>query len=397
MYRPFARRGAAAGLALALGWAPMAARAETWSVITLGSGVPGLNYANAITPAGGFQVGASEDDAGISTAYVWQGTAASATNVTPAGYEGAGIESVSYAGGKPVFGGFVVTPGNQASHAAFWTPGAGPVDLHPAISSGSSLLGMSADAKTQVGSFTAPNALGNDASHAGLWRGTAESLVDLTPAAGIESNGYAISGNGAVQGGSVDNGGADLLPGIWNGSAESFVDLTPNDALGGEVYALNGDGSIQAGYADFDSPDGPDERAGYWNGSASSFTLLNPPNWDFSNVTAVTKDGQTFVGFGYDNTVTAAETHALLWTADGGSAGYLDLHQYVPAEFSDSAAYGVTQINGVTYIVGEVFRPDGSEAAALWRRTADAAPEPGTLLLALFGGAGIALIRRRRA
>ena len=407
MYHAFERRGAAAGLmfltglAICLTGVSGAARADSWGAVLLGSGVPGLNYANAVTPLGGFQVGASEDANGLPTPYYWTGNAASATTATPVGYDGGIIETVSFSSGKLIFGGSLVPPGEQTSHAAFWTPGGPVTDLHPANADFSTLTSLSRDSAAQTGVYDAPNSFGNMATHAGLWNGTADSLIDLTPDGAVGASSYAISGDGATQGGSVDDGGADLKPGTWSGTPDSFVDLTPDGYVGGEVYALSGDGAIQAGYVDNPAFD---QLAGYWNGSASSFVLLDPPTWDFSNVNAASADGQVFVGYGYDNDITQAEIHGLYWTAAGGSAGFVDLHQYLPAEFSDSVAYGVTHFNGISYITGEAFRPDGSEVAVLWRHSDISAPEPGTLTLGALGiGCWVAItsfwtvLRRKRA
>jgi len=118
---------------------------------------------------GGLQVGSAAFGIGSDQAAIWTGNAASFINVNPAGASSSeisastGIQHAGYA----VFGG--------EQHALLWndvTPNA-INDIHPAGMSESFLTGIIAGCQSGV------VILANEDTHAGFWKGSPESFVDL--------------------------------------------------------------------------------------------------------------------------------------------------------------------------------------------------------------------------
>jgi hypothetical protein len=108
------------------------------------------------------------------------------------------------------------------SHALLWHGSAdSAIDLHPAGFDSSQATGVWGE--TQVGSGvldTSTNAVG----HALLWRGSAESVVDLHPPGYHSSGAAAVARNFQIGGGVLADGGVPV-PLVWNGTAQSAVDL----------------------------------------------------------------------------------------------------------------------------------------------------------------------------
>lgn len=155
---------------------------------------------------------------GFTQATLWTGTAASAVNLNPAGFEtsvATGTDGTRQAGTAWNGSGF-----SAVTHAGMWSGTAASwVDLHPAsgalYSSGVAISG------TQVGGLIRTT----QGDRAVLWNGTAESMVNLHPdGTGISeitgvANGYQVGR--AVIGGSLQVGGA---PGTWiGGSSHAYL------------------------------------------------------------------------------------------------------------------------------------------------------------------------------
>lgn len=104
--------------------------------------------------------------------------------------------------------------------------------------------------------------------------------------------------------------------------------------------------------------------------------------------------GDVVVGSGRGDT-TGNETHALLWTLEPGPGGAgaapaftpVDLHAFLPADYSLSLASGVSEDGQV---VGHAFHvPSQQWHAVVW------VPEPTQMLPLLLSAAFLARTRRR--
>jgi hypothetical protein len=95
---------------------------------------------------------------------------------------------------------------------------------------------------------------------------------------------------------------------------------------------------------------------------------------------ALGTNGTQQIGFGCDSAA-GGNQHALLWS--GTEDSFIDLHQFLPAGFDDSYAWG---IDGYGNIVGWAYDSSSSHAI-LWQPI----PEPATLFLL---GLGVAFLRK---
>lgn len=119
------------------------------------------------------------------------------------------------------------------------------------------------DASAQVG-----NAYFGGSAHAGMWRGTADSWVDLHPSGANQSYAQAVAGG--QQAGAAYFGVASHA-GLWTGTAASWVDVHPANAASSTVEAT--DGLQQVGSAVSRGING----ACLWSGTAQSWVNLHPP------------------------------------------------------------------------------------------------------------------------
>ena len=106
---------------------------------------------------------------------------------------------------------------------------------------------------------------------------------------------------------------------------------------------------------------------------------LHPNLVDFFRSAAYAIAGDYQAGY-----IEGSSTHAALWK--GSSTSAVDLHSYLPPEFTGSIAYGV-DLDG--NVVGLAAGPGGAHAV-MWTTV----PEPGSVLT-VFIGLGCALLRRR--
>lgn len=272
--------------------------------------------------------------------------------------------------------------GNFSSHAAMWsgTPDS-MVDLNPSFTTWSSAEGICEGQQVgNGGPFIPLNTFGTQ-SHALVWSGTAASAVDLNPN-GWGSEATACSGNQQVGfGGTLGttSKGTRINPGptqamLWSGSASSFVNLNPQGYYSSLAYGVSG--GRQVGEADpIDPVTGLDigSHAVVWSGTAASIVDLNPPGFAGSVARAIS--GLQAVGQGA-GPATGGAAHALLW--DVGTGGYVDLH---PANgpYSLTVAYGTngTQQVGYGFVpdpsgpFNGVFNQNGYVHALLWTGTPD--------------------------
>jgi hypothetical protein len=164
-------------------------------------------------------------------AMLWNGSAGTAVDLQPAtGYPYSKAMGVAY--GQQV--GYTSTsayPGGDTigyqpgSHAMMWTgSAASAVDLHPAGYDGSQALATNGVQQGGWGYIV----LGTTHQHAMLWSGTAASAVDLHPAAYSDSRITALTltqqvGDGWI--GPMGQPGSVRHALVWSGSASSVVDL----------------------------------------------------------------------------------------------------------------------------------------------------------------------------
>jgi hypothetical protein len=118
--------------------------------------------------------------------------------------------------------------------------------------------------------------------------------------------------------------------------------------------------------------------------------ILNPSKFIYSDATGISGGQQ--VGFGASFVTTGGQGHALLWS--GTAASYLDLHQYLPAGYISSQAFG---IDGDGNIVGLANTINEDAYAVLWRNDPVAVPVPGALALGSLGIGFASWLCRRRA
>jgi hypothetical protein len=273
-------------------------------------------------------------------AAIWNTTAASFVSLGPgrAGHTD-GVEQVGFRG----------------NHAALWAGTAGSyVDLHPSVPGfiGSFATGVFAGFQTGViydGGFV---------QRGGFWSGTAASWVDLTPPGGLQSIVQGIYNGQEV--GAVVFGGGVVHAGVWASTPTSFTDLNPVGSIHSEGYGVyNG---RQVGFACFAALNL--QRAALWNNTAASYVDLHPPVADTSIAAGVYQSAQA----GY--AALAGINHASFW--ENTAASWVDLHSFLPAYYSESAAYGVWTNNfGVHHVVGNAFNTLTNQYEALvWVRNA---------------------------
>ena len=263
----------------------------------------GFDVSVALGASGGEQVGFGIPAKGGTRALLWRGSAASVVNLHPDGFDGSAALGTS--GGQQVGAG--ATKGQ--THALLWRGSAASVvDINPRgfiYSVATSTFGG-----RQVG-----YGVGQDrgsGAHALLWewRRNVGNVVDLNPS-GYYSMAFGISreeqvgfGNGAATGGRFHA----LL---WRGSADSVVDLTPSTLVNSMACGVSA--GQQVGWVA--AP--PDYRthAMLWRGSADGAVDLHeflPPGFTDSEAWGIDSTGD-IVGGAYAGNTWAAPYHAFLW------------------------------------------------------------------------------------
>jgi hypothetical protein len=318
-------------------------------------------------------LGAGPATGGQVHALLWSGSAASAVDLHPAGFnwtEAHGVSGTSQAG----FG-FLAPPLTGApAHALLWNGSAASVvDLHPPGLIESYAWGVSG--ATQVGQGKTSEFI----DHALLWSGSAASVVDLHPAGYSHSWATGVSGTSQVGAGGLAPSGVEMHALLWRGSAASVVDLHP--AGFAKSYAYGVSGASQVGFSE-----SPDFHALLWSGSAASVVDLHPPTgFDHSGAFGVSSAGQVGGGRG---TATGGAQHALVW--NGSAASAIDLHPYLTGlgpNFTSSNASGIAD-DGT--IIGTAEADSGSYAV-LWTPI----PEPSAGVLFACGMVAAAVSRHR--
>ena len=214
-------------------------------------------------------------------------------------------------------------------------------------------------------------------SHAVVWDAATLTGTDLGDGG---SGAIAYDVRGGMQAGMVIKGSASAA--VWRGTARSLVVLTPKNSVLSVASAT--DGVRQAGYAGYDirvrveaAKGNKDQRFNYatvWTGTPESALNIHPypanmmPNVNFTNSYALAMNGRWVVGYAGDQNKfsTPAYSHAIVWDADYSS---IDLNAFLPAGFVGAQATGVDE-NG--NICGYMSKADGTRHAVVWTRNAGA-------------------------
>lgn len=202
-------------------------------------------------------------------------------------------------------------------------------------------------------------------THALLWDVATGSAVDL-------GDGFMINGVGAGVQVGTKTGSRGPTAGLWRGTANSFVDLHVQ-AYDTSV-ACDTNGTIQIGYVGLDvrvrnEAHPRDIRfysAGYWSGTADSFNYLAS---DYRHSFALAIKANTIVGYGNttDAIGTPRDSHAIAWIGDNHD--FIDLHALLPADMKTSRATSVDELGN---IVGYGITTSGVFRSYVWlRRSSD--------------------------
>ena len=190
--------------------------------------------------------------------------------------------------------------------------------------------------------------------HAGYWRGTSMSWVDLHPAG--PSGSFAYATDGIRQGGSTYDNLSLERACIWQGTPESWVDLHPAGAVTSVVRAMTS--TTEVGFAQVDQR----SQASLWRSTRDSWQSLHPLDADESWARGAYERWQA----GYIRLGTSHR--AGLW--QGTSESWVDLHSFCPDGYTQSRAYAISGDAENLYICGAAWGPVSGDRlrAVLWTR-----------------------------
>ena len=173
---------------------------------------------------------------------------------------------------------------------------------------------------------------------------------------------------------------------LWRGTAESAVDLHPIQWPSLQGTQANGvGGGQQVGIGVYPGFGGTEFHAILWSGTSESAVDLHPTQIaDLYHSTATGTDGLHQIGF--ISNKTNFNNRAVLWS--GSAASIIDLHDLLPLDMVESFAYSIYDGN----VYGIATDSTGSVHAVMWARVA--VPEPAMLTLAV--GACLACAFKRR-
>lgn len=323
-------------------------RASAWDVTTGEESLLAPTGLRASIAIGFF--GETYSFVGASSGQTLVGTSGFAVTLDPgAPYTSSGIIAAS----GPYQIGSVGLAGN--SHAGYWKGSRESfVDLHDA-SRFLTTQGRAVSYLVQAGSGV-PLA-GNGSTHALMWRGTSGSVIDLHPIGSAKLGGrepytttLAFGAHGQQVVGAGHSQGLTNHALLWNGSAENLVNLHPPGSSNSRARAV-GDG-VQAGYATF----GSIQKAVLWRGSAESFEDLH----------------QATVQDGLNARHTAAEAVDEFGTVAGYGAGKLII--WTPRRVGEAPLLKATRIHlqegwmlfQAAGIPGRTYRAEMSYDLSAW-------------------------------
>lgn len=321
-----------------------------YTSVTTIAGVPSSTWASGRAWNNNREVGLQIIN-GNNRAGMWVGTADSWSDLTPAG----AFSSEAYAAnGGQIVGSAGI---NGASHGGYWTTNAASwVDLTPPGTTDTRGAGVYVNAADglaqgqQVGYAYEP---ADGKNHALLWKGTAASVVDVSP---LGANSGLMGTNGVYQVG-FTTAGNTYHTGFWNGTASSWVDVNPAGATESFPSAMDDNTPYESvGYATFNGA----VHAGYWvsanSTNAGTWVDLNPSGASESK--AINADANRQVGYGMMGGV----AHAGMW--NGTATSWIDLSQYLPAAYSGYSSHATAirhDANGI-YILGDASTANGTTA-----------------------------------
>jgi len=260
---------------------------------------------------GGFLTGAifPNDDDNPYRALVFNGTAASGVDLTPAGSYSAFASTVD--GGLQ--GGWTKAVQGGVLHPVIWFgTAASIVNLLPSGADSGSVRGIKSG--TEVGRVHLTG-MPDGIYHAAIWKGTAASFVDKNPNGYQDSSFDAFAGNGFVGHGIksdvtlTSDLGRDVHALLWVGN--KVVDLNPGPDKA--TWAVAGNSTYQVGYYfDYNSLDNI-QHACMWRGTAASFIDLQqylPSTYPYSVAKSVV--GNKVYGYAFDSSID--KFVAVVWT-----------------------------------------------------------------------------------
>jgi hypothetical protein len=262
----------------------------------------------------------------------------------------AGGQQVGYGGG-PATG---LNSTNSNYHALLWRGTAdSALDLHPTNLAGFNDSGaFGTNGVNQVGYGTAS---ADAKQHALLWGGSANSAVDLQPTkftGYFASDAYGVSGDQQVGVMSGRTGNVPTPPHavLWTGSADSAVDLQPTNLrdfnVGTAAYGIGG--GQQVGYGSYSAGNSITDAL-LWNGTADSAVDLSPAGSTLTIAYATNGRQQA----GYMGVIQNSFTipHAMVW--QGTAASAFDLQTTLASNFRSSTAYSVSPAGDVFGVAGD--------------------------------------------
>lgn len=196
--------------------------------------------------------------------------------------------------------------------------------------------------------------------HALVWNLSTGETVDL----GRDHTLFGVGGGVQV---GITQGSNGSTAALWRGTANSYVDLH----LPGldDSFACGTNGAIQVGYVGLDVRVRNEARprfirfysAGYWSGTAGSFNYLSSP---YRHSFALGIKGGTIIGYGNttDAIGTPRDSHAVAWV--GTEHTFVDLHSMLPTDMRTSRATGVDEQGN---IVGYGVTTAGVVRSYVWR------------------------------
>ncbi|MBS1722027.1 MAG: hypothetical protein JSS66_03350 [Armatimonadetes bacterium] len=239
--------------------------------------------------------------------------------------------------GYAVFGG--------SAHAMVWQGTSGAYsDFHPAGYDQSGIAGYQG---RQMAGWTYMNTPG--IYHAAVWTSTGRH-TDVHPAAWANSQINATDGR--FQAGSVSNSTYSIQhAALWQGAAASFVDLNPTWAA--TSWANHVLKNVQVGASTVNGQ----TMATIWTGTRASGRSIHPTGAYTSEAFGVSK-GIT-VG-----TFTAGPSMPVRACVLDASFGFVDLHKFLPTNYTASVAYGIDPSGNILGYAGV----GGATHAVIWRR-----------------------------
>ena len=310
-------------------------------------------------------------------AAIWNGagTPAAYTSLHPgSGFDWTRAEAA--AGDRQFgFGKGPATGGRE--HALQWSGSAASVlDLHPPAFAVSRILGARGTQQVGIASLDPGGFLqGNRGNNRAVVWTDGAGAVALHPPGHTFSEAFGVYDN--VQVGVVDDGAA-----LWRGSADSYVDIAPRGTWFSEAHGVFAD--TQAGYANV----GPNvvgslTHAFVWSGSADSARDIHPQGFLRSRAFDLSAAGAAGVVTG----TSPFDIHAAAWL--GPELEFTDLSQLLGPDYTESWAVGINDAGNVYGFALHI--PTRKIHALEWSPV----PEPGSALLLVFGSAAVLVSRRK--